>query len=181
MESNGRDQLDSMLDDALAVYSAAEPLAGLEKRVLQRLRAAEATSHRPPRWTLAFAAAAALVLVAIVMRGPRNPAPKTEGVARVEIPAPLRPAAAVDRPRVTPKHDRGRIAARLSPSPELLPKQEQFPAPAPLTAEERVLRSFVEGHPAEAQQVFAQLQRRSNEPIQIEPIQIAPLLINGAQ
>ena len=181
MESNGRDQLDNMLDDALAVYSAAEPLAGLEGRMLHRARAAETPRRRPAGWVFAFVAAAALVLVAIGMRGPRNPAPKTEAVARVEIPAPVRRTAAADSPRVTPKHRRRRIAARPLASPELLPKQEQFPAPAPLTAEERVLRTFVERQPVEAQQVFAQLQKRSNEPIQIEPIQIAPLLTNGAQ
>jgi len=181
MERNGRDQLDSMLNAALAGYSAAEPLAGLEERVLCRVRAIEVTRRRTAGWAFTFAAAAALVLVAIVMKTPGNLTPKSRDIARTETPAPVRSAARVEEPRVATKRRRGRIAAKRTASPELLPKQEQFPAPAPLTAEERVLRSFVEGHPAEAQQVFAQLQRRSNEPIQIEPIQIAPLLINGAQ
>ncbi len=178
MESNGRDQLDSMLEDALDGYSRAEPLAGLEERVLHRVRAAEAPRRRPAGWALAFAAAAALVLVTIVARVPRNPAPNTRNIARAQIPSPARLAAKVEEPRVAREHRRGRIAAkRVAP----VPKQEQFPAPAPLTADEQALRSFVERHPAEAQQVFAQLQKRSNEPIQIEPIQIAPLKIDGAQ
>jgi len=177
MESNGRDQLDGALDDALAGYSVAEPPAGLEGRVLHRIRAAEAPRRRLAGWALAFAAAA-LVLVTIVMRAPRNPAPHSRNIARAQIPSPARPAAKVEEPRVAREHHRGRIAAkRVAP----VPKQEQFPAPAPLTAEEQALRSFIERHTAEAQQVFAQLQKRSNEPIQIEPIQIAPLKIDGAQ
>lgn len=175
----GSDELDQMIDRALACYSGGEPLAGLEERVLHRVRAGEATSRRPLRWAFAFAAAAALVLLAIVLRMPRNPAPKTGDNARVEVPAPVRSMTAVEKPRFASKLRRGRIAARRALAP--LPKEERFPVPAPLTPEEQALRSFVERHPAEAQQVFAQLQKRSNEPIQIEPIQIAPLQIDGAQ
>ena len=180
MNSNGRDRLDRMLDDALAGYSSAEPLAGLEDRVLRRVRASEATRRRALQWAFALVAAAALVLLAIVMRTPHSAAPKTANEARVQIPAPVQPAVA-EKPRVASKHRRSRIAALRARSSEPLPKQEQFPAPTPLTAEEQALRSFVERHPAEAQQVFAQLQKRSNAPIQIEPIQIAPLQIDGAQ
>jgi hypothetical protein len=176
MESNDRDQLDSMLDDALAGYSGAEPLAGLEDRTLHRVRAMEATRRRPLRWAFAFVAAA-LVLVAIVMRPTRN-APKPTDVARAEVPAPARPAARVEEPRVARKHRSGRSAARASAP---LPKLEQFPAPAPLTAEEQSLRSFVERDPVAAQQLFAQLRKQINEPIQIQPIQIAPLQTDGAQ
>jgi hypothetical protein len=176
MEDNGRDTLDGMLDNALACYSGAEPLAGLEERVLHRVHASEATRRRPIGWAVAFALAAALVLVAIVMKTPRNPAPRPRDVARAEIPATVGTAAAVEKPRITLKHRRSRIAARCATP---VPKQQQFPAPAALTAEERALRSFVERQPAEAQRVFAQLQKRSNEPIHIEPIQIAPLQINA--
>jgi hypothetical protein len=171
MESNGRDHLDSMLDDALSVYSGAEPLEGLEDRILHRVRAGEVTRRRPLRWAFAFAATAVVVLVAIVMPVPRNPAPKPRDTARAEIPA------TVEQPRIASQQRRSRVAARRAPSP----KQEQFPAPAPLTAEERALRSFVERNAAEAQQVFAQLRKRTNDPIEIQPIQIAPLRIDGAQ
>lgn len=159
----GNDELDRMIDSALAAYSGAEPLAGMEGRVLHRVRAGEATSRRPLRWAFAFLAAAALVLVAIVIRTPRNTA---SDKAHVEISVAVPPAVAVEIPRVASKPRRVRIRARRAPSV--------------LTAEEQALRSFVERYP-EAPQVFAQLQKRSNEPIQIEPIQIAPLEINGAQ
>jgi hypothetical protein len=173
MESNGRDTLDHMLDDALARYSGAEPLAGLEERVLHRVRAGEITRRRPVGWAVAFALAAALLLVAIITKTPRNPAPKPRDTARAEIPV------IVEQPRIASQHRRSRVVARRAPSP--LPKQEQFPGPAPLTAEERALRNFVERDPAQAQQVFAQLRKRTNDPIEIQPIQIAPLRINGAQ
>jgi hypothetical protein len=175
MESNGRDELDSMLDDALACYAGAAPLAGLEERVLHRVHASDVTRRRPIRSAVAFALAAALVLVAIVMKTPRNPAPKPRDTARAEIPA------IVEQPRITSQHRRSRVAARRAPSPSPLRKQEQFPTPAALTAEEQVLRSFVERDPAQAQQVFAQLRKRTNDPIEIQPIRIAPLRIDGAQ
>ena len=172
MESNGRETLDNMLDDALACYSGAEPQAGLEERVLHRVRASDVTRRRPIRWAFAFSLAAALVLVAVVMKAPSNPHPKPRDTARAEIPA------LVEQPRIALQHRRGRVVARRAPSP--LPKLEQFPAPAPLTAEEQALRSFVERDPAKAQQVFAQLRKRTNDPIGIQPIQIAPLHNNGA-
>jgi hypothetical protein len=178
MENSGRDQLEGMLDDALSVYSGAEPLAGLEDRVLHRLRTIEATRRRPPGWAFAFVAAAALALVAIVMTVPRNPAPKPRDIARTEVPAPARPVV-VEEPRVARKHRHSRITARRASFSEPLPKQEQFPTPAALTAEEQALRSFVERDPAQAQQVFAQLRKRTNDPIEIQPIQIAPLQINA--
>jgi len=85
----------------------------------------------------------------------------------------------VEQPRIASQHRRSKVVARRAPAP--LPKQEQFPAPAALTAEEQALRNFVERNPAEAQQVFAQLRKRTSDPIEIQPIQIAPLRINGAQ
>lgn len=173
MENNGRDTLDSMLDGALACYSGAEPLTGLEERVLQRVRASDVPRRRPVGWAVAFALAAALVLVAIVMKTPRYATPKRGEIARTEASAKL------EQPRIVSKERSIRLTARRAPSS--LPKQQQFPAPAPLTTEERALRSFVERDPAEAQQVFAQLRKRTNDPIEIQPIQIAPLRIDGAQ
>src|SRR5437899_8565804 len=102
MES--KDELDRMIDGALATYSGAEPLAGLEERVLNRVRVAEAERPRPRlwRWVLAGSVLAALV-VAIVLRTQRNPAPKTNDVARVEAHVPLVAAPAPESPRVAVK------------------------------------------------------------------------------
>jgi len=59
------DQFDELLDHALGEYRNAEPLAGLEDRVLQRLRSQPA-ERRNPLWIWgAVAACAALVLIGV--------------------------------------------------------------------------------------------------------------------
>jgi hypothetical protein len=162
------DELDRVIDGALAGYSGAEPLAGLEERVLNRVRAVNAGRRGRIMWAFALAAVAAVVVAVIAERPPQAPAPKHNAIARVVTPAPVRHA--VEERRVVPKRPRQR----------LLPKQDQFPAPAPMTSEERALVAFVEQHPAEARQVFAELEK-SGEPIEIQPIQIPPLDSDGAQ
>jgi hypothetical protein len=166
------DELDRRIDDALAGYAGAEPLAGIEERVLRRVRVA--TRRRAFGWAAAIAVAAALVVTVIVVRAPHHSDPPTY---RVGVPAVMRPAPVVERAQVVTVR-RARTRARRA---RRLPKLEQFPAPTPLTAEERALVAFVEHHPAEAQQVFAALQKRSNEPIDIQPIQIPPLRSDGAE
>jgi hypothetical protein len=171
MQSN--DEPDRTIDSALAGYSGVEPLAGLEERVLHRVRGAEAGRRRVFGWAVALVAAA-LVVPVVVVRAPRHSESKTYTVG---IPAVTRPVPAVETPRVAPKQ---RVKShRLRP--RTLPKQEQFPAPTPITTEERALLAFVGQHPADAQEAFAELQKRSDEPIEIQPIQIPPLRSDGAQ
>lgn len=71
MENNERDRrLDQWLDEALSEYGAAEPRFGLEQRVLNRLRCEEQHSRKWNfwRWMPAFAAIAAVVVVAVAVR-----------------------------------------------------------------------------------------------------------------
>jgi len=166
----GNDELDRRIGSALVGYSDAEPLAGLEERVLRRVRVA--TRRRMLGWAVAFAAAAALVVTVIVVRVPHHVGP----TYRVGVPAVTRPAPVVEKARVVTVRRAKTRAVRA----RRLPKLEQFPAPTPLTAEERALLALVAHHPAEAQQVFAELQK-SNEPIEIQPIQIPPLQSDRAQ
>lgn len=172
----GKDELDRVIDRALAGYSDAEPVAGLEQRVLSRVRRAEGARRRVLGWALAFAsvAAAALVVAVIVVRTTRHSDSKTYSVV---VPAATRPAPPIEQPRVAPEHRTKPRALR----PRRLPKQQQFPAPSPLTVEERALLAFVGHDAAEAQQVFAGLRKRSDEPIEIPAIKIPPLQIDGAQ
>src|SRR5690242_2465936 len=167
----GNDELDRRIDNALAGYSGAEPLAGIEERVLRRVRTA--SRRRVFGWAAAIAVAAALVVTVSVVRTPRVVRP----TYRVEIPAVMRPAPVVEKARVVTARRARTRARRARP----LPKLEQFPAPTPLTAEESALIAFVKHRPAEAQQVFAELQKRVDEPIEIQPIQIPPLESDGAQ
>jgi len=173
MESNG--DLDRMIDSALAGYSSAQPLEGLEERVLNRVRMS--ARRRVLGWAVAGAVVASLVVAAIFVRMPRA---ASRDIVRVQTPAPPRLVPEVKQVRVTPKHRPRRIAIRRAEPPRQLPKLEQFPSPAPLTAEERALLAFVEHHPDEVKQLAAERQK-SNELIAIQPIQIPPLRSDGAQ
>jgi len=92
-----KDELDRIIDGALAAYSTAEPPAGLEERVLSRIRAAETLRRRAIARALTLAAVAAAVLVVIVTSTPRAAAPKADHIARVETPAPAPTAAEKQR------------------------------------------------------------------------------------
>ncbi len=167
---NGRDKLDELIDSALASYSGAEPRLGMEARVVSRVRATR-VRRRMLEWGLAFGVASAVVVVALIRTEPRTIS-KPVDVARVmsaqERPPTIRPVAKL-RPAMRARR------------PQALPKLEQFPSPMPLTAEERALVAFVERDPTEAQQVFSDLQKRTDGLVEIQPIQIAPLQSDGAQ
>ncbi|HVP46741.1 MAG TPA: hypothetical protein VMT32_09165 [Bryobacteraceae bacterium] len=174
MESNG--DLDRMIDTALAGYSSAQPLEGLEERVLNRVRLS--ARRRVIGWAVAMAVVASVVVAAIFVRIPRAAVPAGQDVARVQTPAP--PRLVPETLRIAPKQRRGRIVTKRAEPPRPLPRLEQFPSPTPMTTEERALLAFVEHHPDEAKQLVTQ-QQKSGEPIEIQPIQIAPLQSDGAQ
>jgi hypothetical protein len=166
-----RDDLDQIIDRALAGYSGAEPLAGLEQRVLNRVRAEERARKRRWRWALAISVPAlAAILVAVLVREP-EPALVAKFVpAPVRVsapPSPARPAVAVQKaPLRRPKPRQ--VPARV------LPKKDMFPTVSPLSSQERLLVGMAESHPNE-------LLTRPVEEIEIKPIQIAPLQIDGGQ
>ena len=58
---NDNEQLDNILDEALSAYREAEPLAGIEDRVLQRLRL-QPEARRFASWKWGAVAACAAVL-----------------------------------------------------------------------------------------------------------------------
>ncbi len=171
MRNDGRDELDEVIDRALAGYSAAAPLEGLEERVLARARRA----GRPRRWpwvyglgfALAAAAAAVIVVIAWWPAPVAPPKPRPAESARNLVVNP--PVAGGGVRRVAQRKSRVRRAARP------LPKQEVFPAPAPMTEEERTLAAWVRRAPNEARGIFADLDKRSRDPVAIQAIEIAPL------
>jgi hypothetical protein len=100
MINKGRDdEREDILDQGLASYVEAEPLEGLEERVLARVRVAEAeagSSRAPGVWRapwvwLAAGTAVAVLVVAAVMLAPRSLyAPAAESsTARVAQNAPI--------------------------------------------------------------------------------------------
>lgn len=164
-----QDDLDKLIDRALAGYSQAEPLAGLESRVLNRVRTAKTERRRLWRWALPVPVLAAILIAALARK------PEPVPVARI---AP--PPVAVESPALPPPAVPRPFAARTparTPRPSVragLPKRKMFPTPSQLTKEERLLVELAQSHPYE-------LTDRPVEAIEIEPIQIAPLQIDGGQ
>ena len=69
----GSDELDKILDSALASYSQEEPRPGLDARVLKRIRAAgEARSFAWWRWATAIPVFACLLFLAVTFWGKRD-------------------------------------------------------------------------------------------------------------
>ena len=166
MSNDERDKIESLLDDALASYSRQEPLPGLPRRVLDRLHADTAPRFAFPRWAWAVPAAACLLSAGILWNRhaatpERVQVTQVSQVAAARETAPARPATPriVDRPRKR----------------KALPRLPQFPAPAPVTDEERALLAFVTRAPKEAQEALIDAQQLGVEPIRIEEIKIQPL------
>jgi hypothetical protein len=156
MGNEAPDAIDQVLAEALARYSNAEPLAGLEDRVLCRVRTGGA---QPPRWrwrwVCAVAAGAALGAILWMRTTPDH--------LRMPRTTP-RPPEIARAPEATPTAKQPAPRART-------PKRRQFPTPAPLTRDERALLAYVRIAPNEARD----LHRRIDEPIRIDEIKIGPL------
>lgn len=147
--------LDRQLDAALAKYSAAEPRAGLEDRILANLRAER--THAPVRswlrWGTAGAfAAVAIALAVMVLRSTHPSAPVTHRPF-IETPAPKQQqqrvatnagkSIAPQRRSVKARPDHPAVATAA-------PKLDVFPSPQPLTEEEKMLVGYIVQNPEEA-------------------------------
>jgi hypothetical protein len=160
------DDKDRLLDEALKAYVSQEPWPGLEERVLNRVRSAPKRRRFVwLRFALPLAAAACLWLLFMPRHEPAPP--QTAAVVvepalveRVEPPPPV----VVHPKRALQKRPR-------------YPKLDQFPAPAPLTEEERAFLRFVNAEPEVATAIAAQT--HNIEPIHIEAIEIKPLSNGG--
>ena len=143
------DEIDRILDRALAGYSEVEAPVGLERRVLNRIRGER--RRRGWRWVWIAATAAAAGLVVI-------------GVVREERPVAKKEQASLTLARQATKGDdlpHRKIVRR---------RRVRAPRPLPLTAEERALVALVEQHP-EAVGGMA----KSGDDVEIPEIEIQPL------
>ena len=158
-QDHAGDELDRELDAALANYSAVEPRAGLEERVLANLRAERTlVTHRAWwRWGLAVAAAVALVTIALAWRSGRTSQPVAghPAIMRLRPTDNMTPVASHNgnalRPREHPPY-RGAARQRSRPAGFVAanPKLEQFPSPRPLSEQEKILASYVAKDPDHA-------------------------------
>lgn len=155
--------VDRELEAALAKYAAVEPCAGLEQRVLASLRA-----HRERKavwgWRRPAPALATLAAVAVVatLLGWRVHTRANVGVFHLpadratvsgDVRAAVGESGVVGRSgeklavEQAPKRGLGRHTVASTP----LSKLEQFPAPEPLSEQEKLLIQFVEQNPREAE------------------------------
>ncbi|MDP9269044.1 MAG: hypothetical protein M3P27_12070, partial [Acidobacteriota bacterium] len=174
-------RLDSLLDSALAQYGAAEPLHGMEERVLRRLhdgRAEDASRRAWWMWGGAAAALAAVVMVVVLLARPveRKPA-DGQPRAHQQQPEAVVPKQSVSKQSV-PKQEAAApvaskqdvIAAARQPVPQhpateaaasTLPRRAVFPTPTPPTEQEILLARYVRVTPRE--EVLAQIKRKPLE------------------
>ena len=155
------DDLDHLLDAALAQYAAAEPRMGLEERVFARLRS---EALQPPRraslwWGMAAGVAVIAVVAVLAWRSSQVPRPMISHHRPVAVQTPsvheANPGTQSNQVAVV-KHTptRTRAARRAHESIEISnPKLDQFPSPKPLSTEEIALASYVKKFPKEAQLV----------------------------
>jgi hypothetical protein len=174
--------LDSLLDEALSSYTAAERDPSMRARIMAH--AAEAAPGRKRLWLLAPAAACAAALVITFLLHPASHAPATHApspepsTATSTTAAPQSPTPVSATPQQT-IHPRPTLASRRTrrSKPPALIHQSSFPSPTPLTAQEKILLQFATEHPDQARQVLAAPSTRpiENPPLAIASIHIAPL------
>ncbi len=179
MNDRGRKQdsfVDELLEASLARYQSEKPRPGLETRILAGVRA-KAQAVQRATWLLAFGAVAATVL--IISAGmyvvQRSPAPATH---RASESAPSRmgsPEAGL-APKAIPPKPRGGVvvypALRPSRRARSVPRRpEQFPTPAPLSKEERLLLVYVSQVPR------SDLTKPVFRDPEIEPLEIPELKV----
>jgi hypothetical protein len=174
-ELGNLDKLDSQIDQALGSYTAREPRAGLEQRVLSRIAAAEAERARThgwswkPAWVLA--AAMALIAVVVIPVWYRPVRPETAVVHKPEIHSPAvaevgNSSQAAPLPVHTTRHTlipHGRVAAAEPEVTEMAAKT----SPGPI---EREANAPMDDKPLTDEPTTL-------KPIMLKPITIAPIQI----
>ena len=158
MANGNQDELDRVLDAALAKY-AAEPRAGLEERVLANLRAERTRGAERAWWrwgVLAAVATLAIIAVALNWKPDGRAHPGTRVAATTPTTQPARTQVATNREQ---RGVRSRLAGTARKATRHVsipitvsarPKLDQFPAPQPLSEQEQALARYVSQFPQEA-------------------------------
>ena len=149
VHENDYNDADTWLDHALAEYAQAEPRPGFEGRVFARMQSEQEQFHRKSGWRLALAfGAAAMFMLALLWLGQ----PKARRISGTQItkvaPDTSKSAEAFKQDeriaqQIVPRHTRRPVRVAS-------PRQQQFPAPMPLTDQERMLEQYVRDFPQNA-------------------------------
>jgi hypothetical protein len=182
---NHNDEFDDLLHDGLGEYREAEPLAGLEERVMQRLAAQSAVRGQGWwRWGLAAAFVAALVVAAWVVWRPTPPRPQVQQASSEQsVMTPVKVPAETAVAEVTPKQasrhvlETPPVVAPAATGPSVVEKRAmpaQFPTPTALSPEERAFMAALRRAPDSTSVAGEQ-----DKAITIAEIEIKPLVIGG--
>lgn len=181
---NQNEEFDAILDQAMSEYRDAEPLAGLEQRVLHKVQ----VRQRSRVWlTWGTIAAFAAVLIAGLWLGSRDLSTKQQQAAIISAAPQVHSPAKNNSPQRQPTATKNlktvepKLSHRASPGfasartnsdqrPEQNAERPQFPVPEPLTAEEHALLALAQTHP----EVLLDSPDPA-KPLTIPPIQIRPL------
>ncbi|MGH9523712.1 MAG: hypothetical protein ACRD3E_14380 [Terriglobales bacterium] len=158
-----REERERMVDGALARALAprqVEPRDRFEERLLANLAA---QPERRPWWRWVWVPAlAAVVVIAIALgiHALRRPANVIE--TRGNTPPPEQPVETAKAPAQRPQVVRHKAVRRVqphvqlahaNPAPIILPKQDVFPTPVPMTGQERLLLALVHRRPQQAKEI----------------------------
>ncbi len=163
--NNKERKLDELLNNALADYSNVEPRAGLEGRILANLATMQPETGSRFRWwpAMGLAAAAAMALVLFLAAPHEIRKPATLGVKSPVSTSPaVIPEVATEiqasRPHMagnSSRHLHGPVRpahveylAASHPAQLAVVKQDVFPAPSPLTSQEKMLFAYLRRTPA---------------------------------
>ena len=181
-----RDELDLLIDSALADY--AEPRAGLEQRIVARVHAGSSTSTTGWRWALWALACTLAIACVISIAIPRERRSPPASTATATTPVHVAPS-----PRQT-KEPQPQVRLRQQPAERLVsragshrrneqveapsqPKLDLFPAPQPLSSQERALIALVTRAPAEAARLGLENREQADAPLQISQIEVPPITV----
>jgi hypothetical protein len=193
-QDQSADDLDRVLDAALARYASVEPRPGLEQRVMANLSAPAPHTQRLLWWRWGVAAVLAIVLVvaglawkssrtshpAIANHAPgigvskdasqENSAKSSEGMPAVSHAEARR---VIRRRRKSPESANTLIASA--------PKREQFPSPQPLSDEELALAHYASYFPSEARVIARAQEEYARESQQQMRISVAEIQPSGSE
>jgi len=176
--------VNELLDASLKHYRSEDPRAGLENRILANVRAAGHAARPRGTWVWAIAASAAIVMIAaaaayVSRRQPATVQVPTPFAATKPVPAPKRPQALTSQSEASKPVT---LARQTSPAQRALPgtvrqvagktrRPEQFPTPAPLSEEEKLLLAYASQVP------ISDTDNLLNRDPKIEPVEIPELKI----
>jgi hypothetical protein len=186
-DKSGQDQeLDILLDAALATYTSPEPSPGLTARILAATRVID--RHPPVRWMVwAVPALAATLFITIVLihraAAPRAPSQPAGDLSASRGSTPTRPTQPAHSVVETPSHLRRpqtvttRSIPTVVPMSPSLPRQDVFPTSIPLSPQEQALVALVNRDSPDSKDLAQQITQPDSQGQPIELLRIAAIHI----